>query len=106
MLERRRTAHVDTCPDPLLKWAQYREDTEGYKMELRYLRDIEGREVDFVVTENAKPVLMVECKSSDRDISPPLKYFKTRFPDVAAWQVSAQGIRVAPALKLLSTLIR
>jgi predicted AAA+ superfamily ATPase len=83
-------------------------------MELRYYRDIDGREVDFVVTENGRPVLLVECKSSDRDISAPLRYLKARFPAAAAWQISAtgkqeyssrEGIRVAPALKLLETLV-
>jgi hypothetical protein len=97
----------------LLKWTQLREDTEGYKTELRYFRDIQLREVDFVVTENGKPVLFVECKTSDRDVSPALRYLKERFPHTDAWQVSAtgtrdyvsrEGIRVAPALTFLTTL--
>ena len=33
----------------LLKWCHFMEDTQGFKMELRYLRDVEGREIDFVV---------------------------------------------------------
>jgi hypothetical protein len=98
----------------LLKWVQFREDTEGYRTELRYFRDVEGREVDFVAIEGGKPVLFVECKSSDRDISQPLRYLKERFPTVPAWQISAtgrndyvsrEGIHVAPALKLLATLV-
>lgn len=98
----------------LLKWVHFREDTEGHRMELRYFRDIEGREVDFVVTENSKPTLLVECKSSDRDVSPALRYLKERFPGTDAWQVSQsgtkeyvskEGIRVAPALELLKTLV-
>ena len=98
----------------LLKWVHFREDTEGYRMELRYFRDIEGREVDFVAVENGKPVLFVECKSSDRDVSPALRYLKERFPGTDAWQlsmkgpgdyVSREGIRVAPALELLKSLV-
>ena len=94
-------------------WANFRTDTEGYLTELRYFRDIEKREVDFVLVENGKPVLLVECKSSDRNVSLPLKYLKQRFPDADAWQVSAfgekdyvtrDGIRVAPALTLLNGL--
>ena len=97
----------------LLKWVNFREDTEGYKTELRYFRDIEGREVDSVVTEGGKPVVLVECKSSDREISPALRYLKARFPAAEAWQISSggkqeyvsrEGIRVAPALELLKTL--
>ena len=98
----------------LLKWVHFREDTEGYRTELRYFRDIEGREVDFVALENGKPTLFVECKISDRDVSPALRYLKERFPRTDAWQVSIdgrrnyvsrEGIRVAPALDLLATLI-
>ena len=98
----------------LLKWAHFREDTEGHRTELRYFRDIEGREVDFVVLEDGKPVLFVECKSSDRDISPALRYLRARFPLTEAWQISAlgksdyvsrEGIRVAPALTLLANLV-
>jgi predicted AAA+ superfamily ATPase len=97
----------------LLKWTHFREDAEGRRTELRYFRDIEGREVDFVVVENGSPVLLVECKSSDRELSPSLRYLKARFPAAHAWQVSAtgqrdyatrEGIRVAPALALLATL--
>ena len=98
----------------LLKWTHFREDAEGYGTELRYFRDIEGREVDFVIAQNGRPALLVECKSSDRVISPSLRYLKERFREADAWQISAtgqrdyvsrEGIRVAPALELLSTLI-
>lgn len=97
----------------LLKWANFREDAEGYRTELRYFRDIERREVDFVLVEDGKPVLLVECKSSDREVSPSLRYLKARFPAARAWQVSAaggrdylsrEGIRVGPALELLAAL--
>lgn len=98
----------------LLKWLHFREDTEGYRTELRYFRDIEGREVDFVAMKDGKPVLFVECKSSDREVSQALRYLKARFPHTDAWQISAngrrdyvsrEGIRVAPAIELLATLV-
>ncbi len=98
----------------LLKWAHFLEDTEGRDVELRYFRDSDGREVDFVVTEDRKPRLFVECKLSERDVDGSLKYLKAKFPKVEAWQVSAngtrdyltsQGIRVAPATALLRDLI-
>jgi len=97
----------------LLKHANFREDTEGYDTELRYFRDNEGREVDFVLLEDNKPRMFVECKSNDRDVSASLKYLKNKFPEVESWQLSlegkksfvtADGIRVAPALELLGTL--
>ena len=98
----------------LLKWVHHREDTAGVRAELRYFRDIEGGEVDIVVVEDGKPTLFVECKLADREISPPLRYLKTRSIATNAWQisesgerdyVSREGIRVAPAFKLLGILI-
>jgi uncharacterized protein len=98
----------------LLKWVHYEQDTQGRDIELRYFRDNDGREVDFVVTERNKPILLVECKFSDTDIDKGLRYLRAKFPQVDAWQVTAngrkdfvspEGIRVAPALKLLQTLV-
>ena len=60
------------------------------------------------------PVLFVEAKWSDAPVERGLRYLKERFPDVPAWQIAAtgtkdyvdaSGIRVAPALALLSTLV-
>jgi len=62
----------------LLKYCHYMQDWEGYKMELRYLRDTDAREIDFVVIKNKKPIFAVECKLNDTDISPAIKYFKDR----------------------------
>lgn len=98
----------------LLKWVHFRQDAEGRDLELRYFRDLDGREVDFVVTEHRLPVLMVECKASDAPLDKSLRYLKARFPDCPAWQLSAhgrrdyqtpEGIRVAPALRLLADLV-
>jgi predicted AAA+ superfamily ATPase len=98
----------------LLKWVHYRQDAEGADVELRYFRDTDGREVDFVVVEGRKPVLAVEAKWSDTAVDRSLRYLKVRFPLCDAWQVSAagrknyvtpDGIRVAPALELLKTLV-
>ena len=46
----------------LLKWVHFRQDTEGLDCELRYFRDRDGRETDFVVVERGVPALLVECK--------------------------------------------
>ena len=71
----------------LLKWCFFMQDTHGREIELRYFRDIDKREVDFVITEDAKPIYFIECKSRDKKINRPLYYLKTRFPDVKAVQV-------------------
>ncbi len=62
----------------LLKHCHFVEDTEGHAMELRYLRDTDKREVDFVVLKNRKPLFAVECKTGERDVSPAIRYFAQR----------------------------
>ncbi len=62
----------------LLKFCHFIEDTEGDTMELRFLRDTTGREINFVVIKNKKPLFAVECKSGERNVSPHLKYFSER----------------------------
>jgi predicted AAA+ superfamily ATPase len=98
----------------LLKWVHFRQDTEGLDLELRYFRDVDTREVDFVITDRRRPVLIVECKLSPGPLDPSVRYLKAKFPDCPAWQIHAEGrddyqtpegIRVAPALVLLKSLI-
>lgn len=94
----------------LLKWVNFLEDTKGRDMELRYFRDVDRREVDFIVTENGIPTHAIECKLGDDPVNPGLRYFHDRFPKCEAWQISCRGtkdyvtpdgIRVAPAIVLL-----
>ncbi len=98
----------------LLKWIAFQEDTLGKDMELRYFRDIDGREVDFVVLEDRRPLMFIECKWSDAPVSAALGYLKTRFPDTSAFQLTAEGekdyvtdrgIRVCPAHVFLEKLV-
>jgi len=97
----------------LLKMAHFLYDSGGYKIELNFLRDIEGRETDFLITINEKPWLAVETKLSNKKISKHLKYFTeklnipfvyqvTKEPNVDFWQ---NNIRVIGAGKFLSGLI-
>lgn len=62
----------------LLKYCHFYEDTEGDQMELRFLRDVYKREIDFVVLKNKKPVFAVECKTGERNISPTIQYANER----------------------------
>jgi uncharacterized protein len=62
----------------LLKYCHFLEDTQGHKMELRFLRDIDLREIDFVVLQNKKPLFAVECKTGEKSISKSLYYFRDR----------------------------
>lgn len=71
----------------LLKYCHFVEDTEGHTMELRFLRDTDRREVDFVVLRDRKPLFAVECKSGERAVSPAIRYFAERTPIPRFYQV-------------------
>jgi uncharacterized protein len=71
----------------LLKYCHFVEDTEGHSMELRYLRDTDGREIDFVVLKNKKAIFAVECKTGEKLLSPHIQYFKLRKEIPAFYQV-------------------
>lgn len=43
-------------------------------LELRYFRDIDKREVDFVILEDLKSVSFIELKPTDKPISKALPY--------------------------------
>ncbi len=60
----------------------YQQDVEGLDMELRYFRDVDGREVDFVLTLNRQPMTLNE--------------WDYRSPD---------DIRACPAVEYLRTLV-
>lgn len=62
----------------LLKYCHFIEDGEGDRMALMFVRDSIGRELDFVVVRNDKPVFAVECKTGERDISRNIVYFAER----------------------------
>jgi uncharacterized protein len=64
----------------LLKYCHWIEDTEGHAMELRYLRDTDKREVDFVVMKDRRPLFAVECKSGEKAIGGAIRYFAERTP--------------------------
>jgi uncharacterized protein len=96
----------------LLKWVHFRQDSEGLDLDLRFFRDHDRREVDFVVVNGRTPVLMVQCKLDDAAVDSGLRYLKAKFPKCEAWQIhangtkdyqTAEGIRVAPAMTLLKT---
>ncbi len=77
----------------LLKWVHFMQDSEGEDYELSYFRDRNGREVDFIVSRNKTPMLAIEVKTRQRDISSNLVYFKRKFPDVKAVQLFLSGSR-------------
>ena len=92
----------------LLKYCRFHEAFNGYKMELRYLKDVEGREIDFVVIKDKKPLFAVECKTGERDLQKNLAYYQDRLKIPMMYQVhlgkkdfgnAPKGGRVLPFAK-------
>lgn len=77
----------------LLKLCHLLEDREGFKVDLCYLRERAGREVDFLVTAGRKPWFAVEAKLSEARIDPSLIYFRERLQIPWVYQVVLEGTR-------------
>ena len=87
----------------LLKYCHFPQDTEGYRMELRFIRDTDRREVDFVVLRDRQPLFAVECKSGEKSPSRTIEYFRNRtdIPDfhqvhLGSRDYVSNGTRVLP----------
>ncbi|HAI74302.1 MAG TPA: AAA family ATPase [Candidatus Moranbacteria bacterium] len=97
----------------LLKTVHFLHDCYGFKAELSFLRDKEGREVDFLVSVDKKPWLAVEVKLTELEISKHLRYFSGKLKVPFVYQVVKtadidfiqDGIRLMSAEKFLSGLI-
>lgn len=97
----------------LLKFTQYLFEAEGYKADLYYLRNVDKKEVDFLVTINNKPWFSVEAKLNDKTASSNILYFKERLTIPYNYQVVKEekidimkdGIRIISASKFLSGLV-
>lgn len=74
----------------LLKRLHFLEDRDGYCYELRYIRDKEGREVDFAVLKDGHLEELVEAKYSDNSISRHLQYYAERLKPEKATQIVAK----------------
>jgi predicted AAA+ superfamily ATPase len=87
----------------LLKRLNFIEDAYGDRLALHYVRDKEGREVDFLITSNQKPVALIEVKRSYQEPDPSLLYFRDRLTspvciqlhsECAKRSVIKQGVRI------------
>jgi len=75
----------------LLKFCHFKQDVYGEDYELRYLRDRDKREVDFVVLKDKAPLFAVEVKLKDKSLSKSIKYFSERTEIPLFYQVSIDG---------------
>lgn len=71
----------------LLKRLHFLEDYQGFTCSLRYIRDKDGREVDFVTIIDGKIVDLIEVKASDRTVSTSLKYYQKLLKPQRAIQI-------------------
>ncbi len=102
----------NTCAVSLLKHVQFLSDTKGEDITLNYIRNKEGKEIDFVIAQNGKPTYFIEVKLSNRKISPSLLYFSKRFKGTRSIQLvhnlhqeeNKNGIELLLAGKWLATL--
>ncbi|MDD5672681.1 MAG: ATP-binding protein [Chitinivibrionales bacterium] len=94
----------------LYAWCCHQQDSLGMEYELRYFRNVDKKEVDFVVCLKGKPVHFIECKYSRTEIDDGLRYLHGRFPAIPATQivletdkdfVNRDGIRVRGAAAFL-----
>ena len=95
----------------LLKRLHLIEDRDGHRCELRYLRDKEGREVDFAILQDGLLKELIEAKYADESISPSLRYYAKRLKPERATQIVAtvqhpwdrDGIHVTSPLHYFSS---
>ena len=98
----------------LLKEIHFREDCFGEKWNLCYLRNKDGREIDFLVTKKGAPALMIEVKWSDGERSPNFSFFGKNIKGVKKIQIVKElkrektypdGAEIRAACKWLSEII-
>lgn len=97
----------------LLKTCHFLEDAEGEPVTLHYLRDRDGREVDFLVLWKRRPWFAVEVKLTDTRPDRSLLYFRDRLAIPFVYQVTLEGtrdfvqdgVRVLPANRFLAALV-
>jgi hypothetical protein len=98
----------------LLKFTHFLYDREGYRVQLYYLRDVNQKEVDFLVTVDQKPWFAVEVKLNDTEVAPSLRYFRDKLKIPFVYQVVEKSpvdfvtpdhIRVISADRFLAGLV-
>lgn len=97
----------------LAKLCHLLEDREGFRTQLRYVRDRSGKEIDFLVTVDNQPWFAVEAKLSQTSIDPALIYFKERLKVPWVYQIvlnsqrdfMKDGVHCLPADRFLASLV-
>jgi predicted AAA+ superfamily ATPase len=75
----------------LLRLVHWAEDVWGERLELRYYRDQQGHEVDFLLMHKRAPLAAIEVKSSQQEIDRGLTYFLSKVRVPFAFQIHLKG---------------
>ena len=71
----------------LLKEIHYLEDCYGEESQLYFLRTKNGKEIDFFITKDDAPLLMLEVKWADSKLSSSFPTFARYFPNIKKIQL-------------------
>ncbi len=89
----------------LLKEIHLRMDTLGEIFDLHFLQNKQKNEIDFILTKDRKPYMMIEVKESDTQASANFAYFEKALPGLKKVQLvknliqtrrTAQGVLITP----------
>jgi predicted AAA+ superfamily ATPase len=80
----------NTVACALQKEIHFREDCFGETKKLYYLKNKDKKEIDFCITTEETPSLMVEVKWKDGNLSPNFEVFNHIFPQVKMIQVTKE----------------
>lgn len=97
----------------LLKLCHFLYDRDGFNVDLSFLRDVDKKEVDFLVTVDRKPWFAVETKLADESVCPDLRYFRDKLKIPFVYQVIrkpgvyrfVEGVHVISADRFLAGLV-
>ncbi len=98
----------------LLKELHFLEDTLGKSCTLNYLRDKQGREIDFLILIDNRPVLMIEVKWTEESLSRNFAVFSKYLPHTPGVQLVGKiereksfesGVRIMDAARWLTDLV-
>jgi predicted AAA+ superfamily ATPase len=73
----------------LLKEVHFQQDCLGGDVQLSYVRDKDGREIDFCIIEDGVPVLLIEVKWEGAAVSGHARTLASRFKEAQLVQVAA-----------------
>lgn len=97
----------------IIKELHYLEDELGYTTKLHYLRNKDGKEIDFFAVINNKQYLMIEVKWKDEHPSKNFNIFSKYFPEIKKIQLVKNlareksyesGVEIRSAIKWLSNI--